>query len=369
MVQSTPQDELLGNELIKEFAERARQAHKSIQTFMACENPAPDENTMLTLIETSEQLGIAMNKHQRAVLQARRAAGGSASTTPQPQANAQDPFSTVAMQNALPPSQPQRNVYDPYPAAAATNFLPPPQTRTLAPPQPQRPQAGREESDLYGSSQPQQPYPQYNSHNQHEEQDLYGNNGRVSPINRKEEDYLPPPGPPPPRRQQPRIHLNEPSQPAQPEQSVYNLSPPKRHSPTASRDYDVSENPFADDNAYSSTAQPPAPQQHQYQAYSSPTQSPPQQSDNPHSLFNRAAGQLRDPHSPTMNSNGAAIAELDSSNYPSPPSQSKRDSQTRPGPRGYHEDWQPTPSFVQRQDSSTAHITMSGASPPPGPRA
>lgn len=368
MVQSTPQDELLGNELIKEFAERARQAHKSIQTFMACENPAPDENTMLTLIETSEQLGIAMNKHQRAVLQARKAAGGSANTTPQPQTNPQDPFATTAMQNALPPSQPQRSVYDPYPAAAATNFLPPPQAQALSPPQPQRPQTEREESDLYGFSQPQQSYPQYNSNHQREESDLYGNNGRVSPINRNDQAYLPPPGPPPPRNQQPQAYSTEPPQPVQSEQSVYNVPPAKRHSPTATRDYEVSENPFADDNAYSSNAQPPAPQQYQYQAYSSPTQLPPQQSHNPHSLFNRAAGQLRDPQSPTSNSNRPVISELDASDYPSPPSQPKRDSQSRPGPRGYHEDWQPTPSFVQRQDSSTAHITMSGASPPPGGR-
>lgn len=322
---------------------------------------------MLTLIETSEQLGIAMNKHQRAVLQARKAAGGSsAGTTPQPQTNPQDPFSTASMQNALPPSQPQRDSYDPYPAAAANNFLPPSQTTYLAPPQPQRqrPQTDREQSDLYGSSSPQQSYQQYDSHNQHEENDIYSSEGRVSPIDRHEQSYIPPPGPPPPRRQQPRTYHDEPPQPAQPEQSVYNVSPVTRHSPTATRDYDVSENPFADENA-TSTAELSAPQQYQYQAYSTPAQPPPQQANNPHSLFNRAAGQLRDPQSPTRTSDRAEVSELDSSNYPAPPTQSNRDSQLRPGPRGYHEDWQPTPSFVKRQDSSTAHITMSGASPPP----
>jgi len=104
MVQSTPSNELLGNELIKEFVERAQQAHKSVQTYMGCENPAPDENTMLTLIETSEQLNIAMSKHQRAVLAARRA-NGSAQGSPQPQSSSQDPFATTQLQNAL-PSQP-----------------------------------------------------------------------------------------------------------------------------------------------------------------------------------------------------------------------------------------------------------------------
>jgi hypothetical protein len=35
-------------------------------------NPAPDEDTLLTLIETNDHLSIAMSKHQRALLQARR---------------------------------------------------------------------------------------------------------------------------------------------------------------------------------------------------------------------------------------------------------------------------------------------------------
>lgn len=82
-VQSTPQAELMSNELVKEFGERARSAHKSIQNYMGCENPAPDEDTMLTLIETNEQLNVAMSKQQRALLQARKAAG-LASPTPPP---------------------------------------------------------------------------------------------------------------------------------------------------------------------------------------------------------------------------------------------------------------------------------------------
>lgn len=390
MVQSTPQEELIGNELIKEFAERARQAHKSIQNFMNCENPSPDENTMLTLIETSEQLGIAMNKHQRALLQARKAAGhASANASPQPQANAQDPFSTTAMQNALPASQPQgapygssypimtnstapqpqRSAYDPYPTVSPITAQPPPQNSSLGPPQLPRPQHQREESDLYGSSVSQQPYANYGAYHQQEEEDLYGNNGRVSPINRQEESYLPPPGPPPPRRQQPQTYHNEPVAPPQPEQSRYSAQQPPQLAPTATRDYDVSENPFADDNAYSSDARAPHPQrqQQQYSAYSAPAQPAPEPSNNPHSLFNRAAGQLRDPQSPVRSNNEPAASELDSSSYPAPPPHSDRDSPTRPppGPRGYHENWQPTPSFVHRQDSSTAHITMSGASPPP----
>lgn len=356
MVQSTPQDELVGNELIKEFAERARQAHKSVQHFMACENPAPDENTMLTLIETSEQLGVAMNKHQRAMLSARKAAGsGSANITPQPQTNPHDPFSTATMNDALPRTQPA----------------------SQPPPQPPRPQTQREELDLYGSSrlaapqppQPRQQYPQYNSYNQHEEQDLYGNSGRVSPIEPDERPYRPPPGPPPTRRQDAQPYRSEPVSPARNEQSRYNTGPSTRFSQAATRDYDVSENPFTDENGFSSAAQAPSSQPYGQQ-YATSSQPAAEQKGNSFSLFSRAAGQLRDPQSPTSNDNrtAAAAAELDSSNYPTPPPQSNRYSPQRPGPApgpgGYHADWQPTPSFVQRQDSSAAHITMSGASPP-----
>lgn len=391
MVQSTPQEELIGNELIKEFSERARQAHKSIQEFINCENPAPDEETMLTLIETSEQLGIAMNKHQRSMLQARKAAGhASANTTPQPQTNPQDPFSTSSMQNSLPSSQPQggpygpslsvpakpavsgsqpqRSVYDPYPSSNLNNAAPPPQNSSFAASEPPRPQHQREASDLYGSSSPQPSYPNYGAYNHSEEQDLYGNNGRVSPIERHEEVYRPPPGPPPPRKQQPQTYDNGPAEIPATESSRYGAQQAPPIQPTATRDYDVSENPFADENAYASNIRAPPPQQQpQYQAYSASASTPPEPRNNPHSLFNRAAGQLRDPQSPTRANNQPAAVELDSSSYPVPPPHRNTGSPTRPpsGPRGYHENWQPTPSFVQRQDSSTAHITMSGASPPP----
>lgn len=79
LVQSTPPHELIDNDLVKEFAERCTSAQRSIQGYIACDNPAPDDDTMLTLIETNEQLSLAASKHQRAVLQARRAIGASPS--------------------------------------------------------------------------------------------------------------------------------------------------------------------------------------------------------------------------------------------------------------------------------------------------
>lgn len=82
LVQSTPPNELLGNDLVKEFSERCMSAQRSIQGYINCDNPAPDDDTMLTLIETNEQLSLAASKHQRAVLQARRLIG----PTPSPPA-------------------------------------------------------------------------------------------------------------------------------------------------------------------------------------------------------------------------------------------------------------------------------------------
>lgn len=329
MVQSTPANEMLGNELIKEFAERARQAHRSIQQYMACENPAPDEHTMLTLIETSDQLNISMSKHQRAMLQARKSAG-LATPSPQPQANNQDPFSTATMQSTLPPQ----------------------------PPRPQQQEQAR--------------YNQYQSDNLHPPNAATGR-----PIQQNEHSFVPPPGPPPvPRQEQapPRPLSNAyqrqdyapvqpPAQPyEQPHEQAYQrhepVSPQRTHERgnSATLDYGVSENPFADDHDPVYTA-PPGPPPVQSQ----PPQ--PQQDSNSYSLFNRAAGQLRSPSSPTRDAARPVTAELDSSSQPAlaPPTDPGRGAETRPG---YNSGWQPTPSFMHRQESSEAHITMSGASPP-----
>lgn len=120
LVQSTPANELLSNELVKEFAERCTVAQRSVQGYIACDNPAPDDDTMLTLIETNEQLSLAASKHQRAMLQSRRLIGASpsppvsnsnvpAGVPPQPYANSQNdaptlpPVNVAADQPAPPP--------------------------------------------------------------------------------------------------------------------------------------------------------------------------------------------------------------------------------------------------------------------------
>ncbi|KAF2664006.1 hypothetical protein BT63DRAFT_117362 [Microthyrium microscopicum] len=87
LVQSTPQAELKNNDLIKEFAERCQSAQRSVQGYISAENPAPDDDTMQTLIETTEQLSLALSKHSRALLQARRAQSSTPTPTPPPTNN------------------------------------------------------------------------------------------------------------------------------------------------------------------------------------------------------------------------------------------------------------------------------------------
>lgn len=79
VVQSTPPNEVLNNELIKEFVERCQSASRSVQGYINSEDPRPDEDTLLTLIETNDQISTALSRYQRAMLQARRITGGTPS--------------------------------------------------------------------------------------------------------------------------------------------------------------------------------------------------------------------------------------------------------------------------------------------------
>ena len=73
---------MLRNDLVREFAERCQSASRSIQGYINSDNPAPDEETLLTLIETNDMLSAALSKHQRALLQARKASSQAAPTIP-----------------------------------------------------------------------------------------------------------------------------------------------------------------------------------------------------------------------------------------------------------------------------------------------
>ena len=74
VVQSTPPNEFVGNDLIREFVDRCQSASRSIQGYINSNNPPPDEDTLLTLIETNDQLSVALSRHQRGMLQARKVA-------------------------------------------------------------------------------------------------------------------------------------------------------------------------------------------------------------------------------------------------------------------------------------------------------
>ncbi|KAJ5711223.1 hypothetical protein N7488_005379 [Penicillium malachiteum] len=82
-VQSTPVTEMEENELIKEFIDRCRTSSRLIQSYIHSTNPAPDEATLLTLIDCNDEISVALSQQQRAMLRARQAKG-----TPSPLASA-----------------------------------------------------------------------------------------------------------------------------------------------------------------------------------------------------------------------------------------------------------------------------------------
>lgn len=96
-VQTTPQAEMEENDLIKEFVDRCRSSARLIQTFIHSTNPAPDEDTLLTLIEVNDEISVAISQQQRAMLKARKARG---STTPNSSnVNSPSPANSVAAQS------------------------------------------------------------------------------------------------------------------------------------------------------------------------------------------------------------------------------------------------------------------------------
>ncbi|GAB1200233.1 hypothetical protein APSETT444_009603 [Aspergillus pseudonomiae] len=108
-VQSTPPAEMAENELIKEFSDRCRSASHTIQHYIHSTNPPPDEDTLLTLIEANDELSMSLSRHQRALLNARRALGQSGSQSPSP------PETTPSgASSAIPPPVPPRDTQNPF---------------------------------------------------------------------------------------------------------------------------------------------------------------------------------------------------------------------------------------------------------------
>ena len=157
-VQSTPSAEIPNNDLIKEFAYRASSASRSIQGYIHSTNPAPDEDTLLTLIETNEHLSIAMSKHQRAVLQARRTLTNSP-PAPAPSLPNQDnsPAPTGPPPGALGAVKSQDYMYPPPQQSPPQRA----QDHTYSPPPPPPPQR---------APPPTQQHQHQHQHQQHQQQ-------------------------------------------------------------------------------------------------------------------------------------------------------------------------------------------------------
>lgn len=134
-VQSTPPVEILDNELMREFSQRCQNASGAMQNYIHAKNPAPDEDTLLTLIETNDELSVALSKHQRAILNARKALGSPNSQTPADSDEAAEESSSSRPVPAPPVQQgneqgqsPSSSVPSPPPAGAisgATSNSPP----------------------------------------------------------------------------------------------------------------------------------------------------------------------------------------------------------------------------------------------------
>ncbi|KAK4102780.1 hypothetical protein N658DRAFT_514918 [Parathielavia hyrcaniae] len=118
VVACTPPSEVLANDLIKEFAERCLSASRSIQGYMNAENPAPDNDTMESLIDTNEQLQQALNHHHRALLQAKKQLGQgdarSSTSSPAPQSHhhhqQQQPPPAGQQSRTGPPAPPRKPI-------------------------------------------------------------------------------------------------------------------------------------------------------------------------------------------------------------------------------------------------------------------
>lgn len=123
-VSTTAPEEFSTNELIKEFADRCVSAQRSLQGYMHCTDPSPDEPTLQTLIETCEQLSLASSKHQRAMLAARRQNSTRSDSIPQtqipPQA-AQGPTGDHLLGSGPLQQAPQVPALQPMPSLAAGN--------------------------------------------------------------------------------------------------------------------------------------------------------------------------------------------------------------------------------------------------------
>ncbi|KAI4181961.1 MAG: hypothetical protein LQ348_004929 [Seirophora lacunosa] len=143
LVQSTPPNEVLQHELIKEFVERCQSASRSVQGYINSDNPPPDEDTLLTLIETNDQISTALSRYQRAMLQARRITG--ASPSPGPGGLQRNGFRTASEMPVNSPP-PNGNLFNPPSAPPPTNGM---FSTPSAPPPQQYPDPQTQQKDVH----------------------------------------------------------------------------------------------------------------------------------------------------------------------------------------------------------------------------
>ncbi|BDD57365.1 hypothetical protein MAP00_002730 [Monascus purpureus] len=127
-IQNTPSSEIQGNELIKEFSDRCRSASQSIQSYIESTNPAPDERTLVALIETNDELSVSLSKYSHAILDARKASGNntdSSNGNASPSASASASASTSPVRAPILTSSPL-----PFASALASSSSPDPETGT-----------------------------------------------------------------------------------------------------------------------------------------------------------------------------------------------------------------------------------------------
>ncbi|KAH6663153.1 hypothetical protein EV126DRAFT_447367 [Verticillium dahliae] len=125
------------------FADRCQSATRSIQLYMLAEDPAPDNDTMESLIDANEQLQTALNQHQRGVLNARKQLGLNST----PSHTQQNTFS-AEMTNGQPPVLP----LDTRPQQHEQQWLP--SQPTSAPQQPPRKPLAGSNDDSQGDFAP-----------------------------------------------------------------------------------------------------------------------------------------------------------------------------------------------------------------------
>ena len=312
LVQSTPAEEMLNNDLIKEFADRCQSAQKSMQGYISCDSPPPDDETMLTLIETNEQLSLASTRYQRSVLNARRALG----VSPSPQAE------------------------------TTTNTGP----ATYFPPQGPPPQQHQQSENLFASNLPPQAprSPPRQTYDQ-------------SAFATRDESFQPPPGPPPSML----ARLN--SRDSQPQNQYDGMNqsrmPPQQQSSDPFADpVDNERNaaPYAMSSSnYSAVPPHPANRPHSqtFSIDAEPTYAPP-----PNPPPNRNTADFDDAYArpPSMTVSNADQPGSSVSPSMSSDTFSASSPPRRPGPGAWHNSTI-TPSYVGRQASAANGLTMHGA--------